>query len=254
MRAIVLAAGRGRRLRQVKGKQSPKCLLQFGGMSLLERHLRMLRQVGVEDVVLAVGFQYQLVEAELDRLQWQPQPEIVLNPRFEQGSMATVRAVTHVLSGGGDVLLMDADVLYDERILRPLTDGRGPANRLLMDCSFEPNAEAVKVCVHKGLPIELRKQIPDTLTYERIGESIGFFRLTESAARRVAAIAAEYIDDGQVELPHEEALRDLLLERSASFEIVEVTGAPWIEIDFPDDVARAQDIVRHLHSPVGVFA
>jgi len=42
MRAIILAAGRGMRLQQADGQQLPKCLLRFGGVSLLERHLRRL--------------------------------------------------------------------------------------------------------------------------------------------------------------------------------------------------------------------
>ena len=68
MRAIILAAGRGLRLQQPEDQQLPKCLLQFGGMSLLERHLRLLRSAGVEEVVLALGFRHELVEAELERL------------------------------------------------------------------------------------------------------------------------------------------------------------------------------------------
>ena len=40
-------------------------------------------------------------------------------------------------------------------------------------------------------------------------------------------------------MPHEEAVRDLLRERSQVFEVADVTGAPWIEIDFPIDVLRA---------------
>jgi len=44
-------------------------------------------------------------------------------------------------------------------------------------------------------------------------------------------------------LPHEEAVRDLLLERSQVFDVADVTGAPWIEIDFQNDVKRAADEV-----------
>ena len=44
-------------------------------------------------------------------------------------------------------------------------------------------------------------------------------------------------------MPHEEAVRDLLLEGGHAFEIADVTGAPWLEIDFPGDVARARDEV-----------
>jgi choline kinase len=40
-------------------------------------------------------------------------------------------------------------------------------------------------------------------------------------------------------MPHEEAVRDLFVERSQVFQVSDVTAAPWIEIDFSDDVARA---------------
>ena len=56
MRAIILAAGRGLRLQQANDRPMPKCLLQFGGMSLLKRHSRTLRNAGVEAVVLALGY------------------------------------------------------------------------------------------------------------------------------------------------------------------------------------------------------
>ena len=93
MRAIILAAGRGLRMRQDEDQQLPKCLLRFAGVTLLERHLQLLREAGVEEVVLALGFRHELVEAELDRLRWSPRPQVVLNPGFELGSVLTVHTV-----------------------------------------------------------------------------------------------------------------------------------------------------------------
>ena len=72
MRAIILAAGRGMRLQQLEDEHFPKCLLRFGGMSLIERHLRLLKAVGVDEIVLALGFRHELVADELDHLQWRP--------------------------------------------------------------------------------------------------------------------------------------------------------------------------------------
>jgi choline kinase len=250
MRAIILAAGRGLRLQQPEDEQLPKCLLQFGGKSLLQRHLRMLRDAGVQDVVLALGFRRELVEAELDRLQWQPRPQIVLNAHFELGSVLTVHTVAEPMTRGGDVLLMDADVLYDERILRALVAGPQPLNRVLIDREFEMGDEPVKVCVLGGVPIELRKQLEADLTYDVIGESVGFFRFDHNGARRLAAIVAGYVAGGRAHLPHEEAVRDLLRERSQAVEVTDVTGSPWIEIDFAADVARAADEVFPLLEPL----
>lgn len=247
MRAIILAAGRGSRLQQTADRQVPKCLLTFGGHSLLERHLRLLEAAGVAEIVLALGFRHELIEAELARLGRGPGAEIVLNPQYELGSMLTVHAAAGPLTRGGDVLLMDADVLYHEGIMAALTAGRGPVNRLLIDRDFEAGEEPVKVCARAGVPIELRKKLEPGLEYDMIGESVGFFRFDERAARRLAAIVQDHVASSRAHLPHEEAVRDLLRERSQSFEVCDVTGMPWIEIDFPADVARAtQEVLPQI--------
>jgi choline kinase len=249
MRAIILAAGRGLRLQQPEDQQLPKCLLRFGGMTLLERHLHLLRNAGIEEIVLALGFRHELVEKELDRLRWKPRPEIVLNSRFDLGSVLTVHTAADAMTRGGDVLLMDADVLYDERILSALVAGRQPVNRMLIDREFEAGEEPVKLCVRAGVPIELRKKLAADLRYDMIGESVGFFRFDQAGARRLAALVAGFIERGRGEMPHEEAVRDLILEGSQLFEVTDVTGAPWIEIDYADDVARAaRDVLPELQS------
>jgi len=249
MRAIILAAGLGLRLQLPPSEQHPKCLLRFHGVTLLERHLRALRNAGIDDVVLALGFEPQQVRAELERIEWQPAPEIVLNARYELGSVLTVHTVADALTRGGDVLLMDADVLYDEAILQALVAGAS-ADRLLLDRDFEAGDEPVKLCIKDGVPIELRKQLAVGLEYDTIGESVGFFRFREDTARRLAQIVAQYVDTGRANMPHEEAVRDLLLERGNRFDVADVTGMHWIEIDFPNDVKRAEHEVLPRLAPI----
>jgi choline kinase len=250
LRAVILAAGRGIRLTQGDEMHRPKCLLSFGGMSLLERHLRLLNDVGVKDVVLALGFRHELVEAELERLDWQPRPQIVLNPGFELGSVLTLHAAAEPMTRGGDVLLMDGDVLYDVRIAAALVKGTRPVNRILMDRDVEPGEEPVKICLRDGVPVELRKRLADDLKFDTIGESVGFFRFDTAGARRLAELAAGYVMRDGAHMPHEEAVRDLLQERSQVVEVVDVTGVPWIEIDFPNDVLRAANEILPLLQPL----
>jgi len=253
MRAIILAAGRGLRLQQPEDRQLPKSLLRFGGKSLLERHLILLRDAGVEEIVLALGFRRQLIEDELERLRWTPRPEIVVNDQFELGSVLTVHTAAQAMTRGGDVLLMDADVLYDARMISALVAGRAPLNRLLIDRDFEAGEEPVKLCLREGAPIELRKQLAPDLRYDTIGESVGFFRLDELGARRLSFLVAGYAERGLGHMPHEEAVRDLIRERSQTFEISDVTGVPWIEIDYAADVTRAErEILPTLQSLPGV--
>jgi len=240
MRAIILAAGRGQRLQQPEHQQIPKCLLRFGGKTLLERHLLALGACGVTEVVLALGFKRELIEAELDGMRVGPPPEIVINPAFDLGSVLTVHTAAEPLGRGGDVLLMDADVLYHGQILKALVAGERAVNRVLMDRDFEAGDEPVKLCLRDGVPVELRKRLAPDLQYDTVGESVGFFRFDEAGARRLREIVAGYVARGASDMPHEEAVRDLIRERDHAFDVADVTGLPWIEIDFPNDVARAE--------------
>jgi choline kinase len=240
MRAIILAAGRGQRLQQPEHQQIPKCLLRFGGKTLLERHLLALGACGVAEVVLALGFKRELIEAEVDGMRVRPPPEIVINPAFDLGSVLTVHTAAEPLGRGGEVLLMDADVLYHGQILKALVAGERAVNRVVMDRDFEAGDEPVKLCLRDGVPVELRKRLAPDLQYDTVGESVGFFRFDEAAARRLREIVAGYVARGASDMPHEEAVRDLIREREHAFEVADVTGLPWIEIDFPNDVARAE--------------
>lgn len=251
MRAVILAAGVGARLGGLGDDRPAKCLLRPGGPSLLERHLAALEAEGVGDVTLVLGWRSELVEAELDALEDARRPRTVLNERYEEGSVVSLWRARDVLEGGRPVLLMDADVLYDPRILRPLT--RGDGNRLLLDRNLEAGDEPVKACVRDGALVEFRKRVDPDLAYDFAGESVGFFRLAAETARRVARRAGAYVSSGRTAEPYEEVLREEILEGPDRFHWVDVTGLPWIEIDFPEDLRRAErEIVPRLERPRAV--
>ncbi len=243
MRAILLAAGRGMRLRQEAPR--PKCLLAFGGETLLARHLRLLDAAGIDEVVVATGFEATQVEDALATWRGRARVETLFNAGFERGSMLTAHVAAPALVRGGDVLLMDADVLYDARIVDALVAGPS-RDRVLVDRGFEPGDEPVKVCVKDGRVVEFRKRVADGLAYDLIGESVGFFRLCAASARSFAARVAAHVAADGADLPHEEAIRGWLLDPATAVDVADVTGAPWIEIDFPDDVRRAAHDVLPL--------
>src|SRR5262245_10381864 len=114
--AIILAAGVGNRL----GTGAPKVLLEFGGKTLLERHLAALHANGVADIGLTVGHRPDLIRAELRRLGALDRVALVDNPRYREGSVVSLAVQRERLTAGKPVVLMDGDVLYDGRISQRL--------------------------------------------------------------------------------------------------------------------------------------
>ena len=162
----------------------------------------------------------------------------VFNEDFREGNVVTLWTLRDELSGGGPVLLMDADVLYDNELIARLIASRH-GNCLLVDRDFQPGDEPVKVCVRNGKIVEFRKWL--STGFDFCGESVGMFKLSAEMAQQIVAQAGLYLDQGRRLEAYEEAVRDVLLTAPrGTFAFEDITGLPWIEIDFATDVERAE--------------
>jgi len=248
MRVVMLAAGVGSRLEATPEEQMPKVLLRFGGKSLLQRHIEIFQRQGIKEMVLAVGFRHKEIEREIAAIGAQDFVRTVLNKDYTEGNIVTLWTVREDLCTDEPVLLMDADVLYDEEITVRLINSPHK-NCLLIDRDFDPGDEPVKICIRDNQIIEFRKWL--TAEFDYCGESIGFFKLSPQIAKQLIAQTGLYIAQKNREAPYEEAIRDLLLTASpGTFACEDATGLPWIEIDFQEDVERAKtEILPQIEAP-----
>jgi len=242
MRAIILAAGRGRRLEEANPDGRPKCLVEIGGQSLLQRQLRVLHECGLSQANLVIGYEADQIIEHVASLAVRPDVAFHYNPRYDLGSVLSLGSAATALSSGEQVLLMDADVLFHPAILAALLGSNHP-NCFLLDRDFMPGAEPVKIAAAGGRMLEFRKSLPAGLTYDTIGESVGFFRFGGACAVDILKRCQEYESEGLVDAPHEEVLRDLLIARPERFGFEDVSGQPWVEVDFAEDVTRARQEV-----------
>ena len=106
MHAIILAAGRGSRLAQHNPHGHPKCLMEFGGRSLLSRHLDLLYRLGVRQADLVVGYEADRIIEHIGSLDSRPDVAFHFNPRFELGSVLSLWAAGETLNSGKPVIVM----------------------------------------------------------------------------------------------------------------------------------------------------
>jgi len=239
-RALILAAGVGRRLDTV---HEPKVLLRFGGRSLLARHLAILRACGIHDVTVVVGFQAEAIRAELSELAAKG-VGLCFNPDFTEGSVVSLHAARALLVCGAPLLLMDGDVIYDRRLMARLLDSQIP-NCFLLDRDIETGDEPVKLCIAGGQIVDFRKR--PSVAHEWHGESVGLYRFTPETAADLAEQVASYVLGGRREFEYEEPIRDMILTAPPGrFGFEDISGLPWTEIDFPEDVAKAHALMPML--------
>lgn len=245
MRVIILAAGIGQRLGKEAGDK-PKCLLKINGTSLLHRHFQILEDFQINEILIVTGYRQDDIENEIERFNSQIPIRTVFNPDFTEGSIISLHCAREIMNSGDDVLLMDADVLYDSKIMQRLIHTKYE-NCFLMDKDFTPGDEPVKLCVKDKRLIEFRKQIKSDLDFDFWGESVGFFKFSSTMSKKLSQTVQNYVDTGRREAPYEEAIRDILLKQPEAFDFEDITDLAWIEIDFPEDVSRAnQEIIKRI--------
>ncbi len=232
----MLAAGIGRRLGDVA--LPPKVLLRLGGETLLERHVAIWRHCGLAAFDLVVGHRAEDVEAEIDRLGARDLITTRFNPDYDQGAIVSLWHLREVFTSGEPVLFMDGDVLYDHRMMERLLADPWE-NCFLLDRTTEEGEDPVRLCMRGGLLVDFHKQ--PRRAYDWWGEWVGFSRFDAEIAAKIAEAAARIVEAGRRGAIYEDAFREVVVaEPPGTFAVEDITGLPWIEIDFPEDLEEAE--------------
>ncbi len=231
MKAIIFAAGMGRRLQAVTHGR-PKCLMPIGGQTLLSRHMECLVRLGVTKVVLVVGFAQEYIRSAIAAEPFAGEIRWVVNEQFVRGSIMSLWAAKDEMVE--DVMLMDADVLYAQEILARLIRSPLPT-ALLMDETVKQESEECMVAVRAGQVISLSKILP--AVYDEAGEGVGFLKVQQQDIPPLLQSVQACIDAGKLDMEYEDALKDFFQQVPVGYE--KIGGWPWVEIDFPEDIDRA---------------
>ena len=232
MRAVILAAGVGKRLWPVT-QHKPKCLIEIGGQTLLSRYLEVLASVQIRDVTIVVGYKQEMIRAAVGTQHRGVSISYLVNEEFHRGSISSLWIARSALTD--DVVIMDADVLFHREILRRLVASPF-TNCLLMDDTVKQTVEECMVVVAGGRVIALSKKLPER--YDVAGEGVGFLKVRRADTAHVIGSLKGYIDQGRWEMEYEDGLLQYFQDVKVGHE--KIGGLPWTEIDFPEDITRAE--------------
>jgi choline kinase len=242
MRGVILAAGKGSRLNGTAG-EAPKCLVELGGVTLIERQIRVLRRSGINDIVIVVGCQ-----ADRVRRVFGQRITYVENKRYGQTNSLYSLWMARALLYEGFVVL-NCDVLFHPVLLHDLITARHE-NALLL-AYREANQplfgdEEMKVRVKAGRVVEMSKHIDPA---EADGENLGIVKFGSRGAAALVDILERIVADGGLREWAPRAFSEFA--RVHSLHAIGTRGLPWTEIDFPEDYRHAlQEILPAIEADV----
>ncbi len=232
MRVVILAAGIGSRLRPFT-MNSPKAMIRIHEKPLVQYQVESLMKsgFGYEDIYIIGGYKIEQIKEHLKGTG----VHFIYNPSYE--SMNNIYSFLLTRAVGDDLLLINSDVYYDNRILSLILKSEFPTC-ILVDRQKELTEEAMRVKL-EGNRIRLVNKQLDLADTD--GEYIGISKLAACDLTILYQRASDLIESGETNGWYES-----VYEACAAIVpilAVNTEGYPWIEIDDARDLECAKQLM-----------
>ena len=135
MKAIILAAGMGSRLKALT-KDNPKCMVKVNGETLIERVLSQLDKCNLEEIILVLGYKKEVLKEYINNLKIKTKVSYIDNDIYDKTNniYSLYMAKEEMLKN--DILLLESDLIFDDSILKNLTADSN--KNMAVIASYEP--------------------------------------------------------------------------------------------------------------------
>ena len=228
MKAIILAAGKATRLLPLT-KDVPQCMLKAGKKTILQRQIELIRGSGVDDITVITGYLSEKVENFCKKLGI----ETLFNPFYEVSGMAmTLWLAKNELKSG--FLLLYSDILFDPKIIKGLLENEGGI--CLAIKKTELREEAEKIIEEVGVIKNLSKDNAN----RQNGEFIGIAKFSNKGAEKLIEelnkLSKVNLNTSLIKVI------DNIIQTGETIKSYDIKDAPFIDIDFPEDLKKAENI------------
>jgi len=233
MRAIILAAGESKRLGEIT-KNTPKCLLDVNGETILGRQLHWLKECRILDVTIVTGYLGQQIVQYCSKVQ-NMRIKFVVNNHYQTTNNADSLKLA-LDQDSSPFILLNGDVVFHPYILKKIY------------ASLKGNCFAVEQ-KRRSIPEDMKVEI---LSWNEEGTDDQVARVSKAllTPNEFVGIAKfeDRIDLLRRMLPQhtnrwfEGAVDELITTKQFTVYVEDVEHFPYIEIDFPEDLADAREV------------
>lgn len=246
MQAVILAAGRGLRMRPLSNLHH-KTLIPIDGIVLIDRLLQSLAAVDVNDVLIVTGYDAENLEKHVLDGFSRMNIRFVRNERYETtNNIVSLALAFEQLSLDDDLLLIEADLILDDAILRRLIDT--PADDAALLDRHQPGMDGTVVTIEGGI---ITSVIPPHLqgagfNFTDKYKTLNVYKFSSDFCKSVfAGLLSYYAKTVDGNVYYELILGILIYLKQAHVHGVLVEeGEKWAELDDPNDLRVAKWIFQ----------
>lgn len=243
MQAVILAAGMGKRLKELT-KNNTKCMVEVNGEKLIDRVLRQLDKQNLSKIVLVVGYEGQKLIDHISTLSdIKTKIEFIDNPIYDKTNniYSLWLAKDELLSD--DTLLLESDLIFEDKVLENLIND--PCDTIALVDKYESWMDGTCVMIDEDKHIT-RFISGKELNYDKTDKyykTVNIYKFSKefSKTHYVPFLEAYSKALGNNEY-YEQVLKVISILDNKSIEAKPLNGEKWYEIDDVQDLDIAESM------------
>ncbi|MBQ7898553.1 MAG: aminotransferase class I/II-fold pyridoxal phosphate-dependent enzyme [Bacteroidales bacterium] len=241
MQAIILAAGMGKRLKELT-KDNTKCMVQVNGVTLIDRLLTQLSRLDLTRVIIVVGYKgANLVEHIGDRYAGRLNIEYVENPIYDKTNNIYSLALTKDRLLEDDTLLIESDLILDDRMFPLIMDNPHPNIALVAKYQTWMDGTMVRIDDENNVVNFVPKKAFKYSDVEFYYKTVNLYKFSKDFLQHkyVPFLDAYCAALGNNEY-YEQVLRVICMLENSDLKALPISNERWYEIDDIQDLDIAE--------------
>jgi len=242
MQAIILAAGMGKRLKDLTNDNT-KCMVKVNGITMIERMLRQLDELNLSSIILVVGYKSKELIDFISTLKVKTPIQYVNNDIYYKTNniFSLYLARNYLLKE--DTLLLESDLIFDDSVLKKLIDDPYPSLALVAKYESWMDGTVVTIDEEKNILSFLNKKhfkFEDIRSYYK---TVNIYKFSKSFSNShyVPFLEAYSKALGDNEY-YEQVLKVITLLERPEIKAAVLGNEAWYEIDDVQDLDIAESI------------
>ena len=242
MQALILAAGMGKRLKELT-RDSAKCMVKVNGKTLIERMLFQLDTLHLTEIIIVVGYKADGLISFINGLDVQTPITFVTNEIYYKTNniYSLYLAQDYLLKD--DTLLLESDLIFSHGVLRKLMNN--PYPNLALVAKYEPWMDGTVVTIDRQNNITsfVEKQEFDYSKTKQYYKTVNIYKISkEFSQSNYIPFLKAYIDSQDTNEYYEQVLKVLSVIHKLPIKVEVLEEEPWYEIDDVQDLDIAESI------------
>lgn len=254
MDAIILAAGMGKRLKNLT-KDKTKCMITVNGITLIERMLSQLDKLNLNKIVLVVGYQSEKLIEFIATLKINTPIEYIHNNIYDKTNNIYSLYLAKQYLETSDCLILESDLIFEDGILEDLVNDNRP-NLALVD-KFESWMDGTVVTIDNDDNI-LNFYTKDQFSFEEIKnyyKTVNTYKFSNEFSKHYYIPFLEaYIKSLGFNEYYEQVLKVISNLKDADIKVKRLNNKNWYEIDDIQDLNIAESIFAPKDKKLEKFA